>query len=83
MANVCDLELEHIESEEGPGYGGAMLAAVACGEFSSVKEAAERLVRVTETVKPDPEIRDRYEAQYQKFSRIYPAMKALFPVLNK
>ena len=83
MANVCDLELEHIESEEGPGYGGAMLAAVACGEFSSVKEAAERLVRVTETVKPDPEIRDRYEAQYQKFSRIYPAMKALFPILNK
>ncbi len=83
MANVCDLELEHIESEEGPGYGGAMLAAVACGEFSSVKEAAERLVRVTDTVKPDPEIRDRYEAQYQKFSRIYPAMKALFPVLNR
>ena len=28
MANVCDLELEQIESEEGPGYGGAMLAAV-------------------------------------------------------
>lgn len=83
MANVCNLELEHIESEEGPGYGGAMLAAVACGEFSSVKEAAWRLVRVTETEKPDPEIRDRYEAQYQKFCRIYPTMKSLFPVLNK
>ena len=83
MANVCNLELEHIESEEGPGYGGAMLAAVACGEFSSVKEAAERLVHVTETVKPDPDIRDLYEAQHQKFCHIYPAMKALFPILNK
>ena len=82
MANVCNLELEQIESEEGPGYGGAMLAAVACGEFSSVKEAAEKLVHVTATVEPDPEIRDRYEAQYQKFCQIYPAMKALFPVLN-
>ena len=82
MANVCNLELEQIESEEGPGYGGAMLAAVACGEFSSVKEAAEKLVHVTATVKPDPEISARYELQYQKFRRIYPAMKELFPVLN-
>ena len=28
MANVCNLELEQIESEEGPGYGGAKLVAV-------------------------------------------------------
>ena len=82
MANVCNLELEQIESEEGPGYGGAMLAAVACGEFGSVKEAAEKLVHVTATIKPDPEISARYEAQYQKFRRIYPAMKEIFPVLN-
>ena len=82
MANVCNLELEQIESEEGPGYGGAMLAAVACGEFESVKEAAEKLVRVTGTVKPDPEISARYEAQYRKFVRIYPALKEVFPVLN-
>ena len=82
MANVCNLELEQIESEEGPGYGGAMLAAVACGEFSSVKEAADKLVHVTATVKPDPELSARYEAQYQKFRQIYPAMKELFPALN-
>ena len=82
MANVCDLELEQIESEEGPGYGGAMLAAVACGEFSSVQEAADRLVHVTATVRPDPEISARYEAQYRKFREIYPAMKGIFPVLN-
>ncbi len=82
MANVCNLKLEQIESEEGPGYGGAMLAAVACGEFASVKEAAEKLVHVTATVEPDPEIRDRYETQYQKFRQVYPAMKELFPTLN-
>ena len=82
MANVCSLELEQIESEEGPGYGGAMLAAVACGEFASVQDAADKLVRVVATVKPDPAITARYEAQYQKFRRIYPAMKAIFPGLN-
>ena len=82
MANVCDLELEQIESEEGPGYGGAMLAAVACGEFASVQEAADRLVHVVATVKPDPEICARYEVQYRKFSQIYPAMREVFKNLN-
>ena len=82
MANVCGLELEQIESEEGPGYGGAMLAAVACGEFVSVEEAARRLVKVTGREIPDPELTARYEAQYAKFRRIYPALKEVFPALN-
>ena len=82
MANVCGLELERIESEEGPGYGGAILAAVACGEFGSVEEAANRLVKVVETVKPEPEIAARYEARYQQFRAIYPAVKELFPKLR-
>ena len=42
-ANVPALRLP-IESEEGPGYGGAILAAVGCGEFASVEEAADKLV---------------------------------------
>ena len=79
FANVCNLELELIESEEGPGYGGAMLAAVACGEYASVADAAAKLVNVIGCVEPDPEITVRYEAQYQKFRQIYPAMKKLFP----
>ena len=82
LANVCGLELERIESEEGPGYGGAILAAVACGEYANVEEAAAKLVKVTETVHPDPELTGRYEEQYQRFRRIYPAMKELFPKLN-
>ena len=82
FANVCGLELELIESEEGPGYGGAMLAAVACGEYGSVEEAAGKLVKVTGRVLPDPELTARYETKYQQFSRIYPALKELFPVLT-
>ena len=82
FANVCGLELELIESEEGPGYGGAMLAAVACGEYGSVEEAAGKLVKVTGRVLPDPEITARYETKYRQFSRIYPTLKELFPVLT-
>ena len=82
IADVCGLTLELVETEEGPGYGGAVLAAVACGEFSSVAEAAAKLVRVTGTVEPDPAVMARYEAQYQKYRLIYPALKGVFPALN-
>ena len=40
IANVMNLKVDMIESEEGPGMGGAMLAAVACGAFDSVEDAA-------------------------------------------
>lgn len=82
FANILNIELDLIESEEGPGYGGAILAAVACGEYATVEEAAEKLVKVVDTVKPDPELVAKYEAKYQKFKQIYPATKELFKIIG-
>ena len=82
IANVLNISLDIPKTEEGPGYGGAMLAMVCCGEFESVDACADALLSVTETIEPDPEIAARYEEQYQKFSLIYPALKSVFPVLR-
>ena len=82
FANVLNISLDIIESEEGPGYGGAMLAAVACGEYASVEEAAEKLVKVVDTVEPDPAIAAKYEERYRKFVQIYPAVKEIFPKIQ-
>ena len=81
LANVLGIPLTLPQTEQGPGYGGAMLAAVACGVFSSVEEAAEKIVRVTETIEPEPELVEKYERQYQKFAKIYPTVKDLFTEL--
>ena len=78
IANVMNLKVDVIESEEGPGYGGAMLAAVGCGAFESVEEAAEKLVKVVDTVEPEADLVEKYEERYQQFKNIYPAMKELF-----
>ena len=78
FANVLNIKLDIIESEEA-GYGGAMLAAVACGEYASVEEAASKLVKIVDTVEPDAEIAARYEERYHKFTQIYPTVKELFP----
>ena len=82
FANVLGIPLDTVKTEQGPGYGGAMLAMVGCGVFSSVKEAAEALVEVGGTTEPDPVLTARYEEQYRKFSWIYPALKSVFPAIQ-
>lgn len=78
IANVLGISVQVIESEEGPGYGGAILAAVGCGEFESVHEAAEKLVKVIDTIEPDADLTAKYEAKYQQFKKLYPTVKCLF-----
>ena len=78
MANVLNIPLDSVVTEQGPGYGGAMLAMVGCGAYGSVQEAADKLVSIASTVYPDAEIAARYEAKYQKYKQIYPACKHLF-----
>ncbi len=82
IANVLNLKVDIPESEEGPAMGGAMLAAVACKEFASVEEAAEKLVKVVDTVEPDPDIAKKYEARYAQFKEIYPALKPVFEIIK-
>lgn len=78
IAAVMNLKLDIIESEEGPGYGGAILAAVGCGEYESVEAACEKLVKVVDTIEPDPVLVEKYEKKYQQFQKLYPTVKALF-----
>ena len=80
VADILNIKVDIPESEEGPAMGGAMLAAVACGEYASVEEAAAKIVKVVDTVEPIPENAQRYEERYQQFRKIYPAVKALFPM---
>ena len=82
FANVLNAELEVPVSEQGPGMGGAMLAMVACGEYKTVKDCCGKLCAVASTVKPEEGLVAKYEARYQQFKKIYPAVKALFPEIQ-
>lgn len=79
MANILNLRLDSVESEEGPALGAAILAAAGCGIYSDVKEAAAAIVRVVDSVEPEAELAERYEEQYRKFRLIYPALREVFP----
>ena len=75
MADILNIDVDVPENEQGPSMGGAMLAAVACGEYASVEEAAAKIVRIKDTVHPDPAIAARYEERYRKYRKLYPLLK--------
>ena len=78
ICNVLNIKIDIPETEQGPGYGAAMLAMVGDGNYSSVVECSEKLVKIKATISPKKEIADRYEKQYLKFKEIYPSVKELF-----
>lgn len=81
LANILGIPLDIVATEQGPGYGGAILAMVATGQFPSVQIATDALVTVADTVEPDPALTALYEERYQQFKQIYPTCKDLFPKL--
>ncbi len=78
LASVMDMEIVTLENEQGPAIGGAMLAAVGCGEYVDVYEAAEKIVKCGKSYLPDKDLTAKYEERYKKFKEIYPAMQELF-----
>ena len=78
LANVLGIELRLPATEQGPGYGGALLAAVAAGVYPDVAAACDAVVSVRATVEPDPAAVAAYEARYQAWRQMYPALKSTF-----
>lgn len=78
LANVLNLKVDILTAEEGPALGGAMLAAVGCRRYSTVEDIAQKVVKIKETVNPDPEIAALYDKRYEAYRSIYPEVKGLF-----
>ena len=81
LANVLGIPLDLPATEQGPGYGAALLALVACGRYRNVAEVSRAMLHVQATVQPDPELTALYDARYAEFKQIYPACKPLFASL--
>ena len=83
VANIMNVKVDTVEVEEGPAYGGAILAAVANGAFANVEEATSKIVRIKETTEPETELVEKYQKGYDKFVEIYPALKDFYSMRTK
>ena len=77
LSNVLGADIYLTETEQGPSYGVALLAMVACGEYATVYEAADATVKKTLAVKYDPALKEIYDRGYAVYRRLYPALKGI------
>lgn len=78
LANVLGVQLDLPTTEQGPGYGAAMLAMVANGDAPDIDECSRGIVSIRETVSPDANAVAAYERRYRTWRRLYPALKPVF-----
>ncbi|MBO5773059.1 MAG: xylulokinase [Clostridia bacterium] len=81
IANVCDLTIHLPDLEEGPSYGGAILAMVGSGIYPSVQQACDRLVTIKEEIKPERQLVEAYQQKHQTFKKLYQSLKELFKTM--
>ena len=76
QADIYGREVKTVAAEEGAAYGAALLAGVAAGAWPSVDAACDAVVRIASTIEPDTESVNLLDRQYQKFMKIYPALRS-------
>lgn len=78
LADILDLDICLLNTEQGPSFGGAILAMVANGEYASLEEAVNSIVKVSKVIKPRDDIKKLYKDRYDIYKRLYPALKDIY-----
>jgi xylulokinase len=78
LADVLQVRLTATATSEGAAFGAALLAAVAAGWHPTPQEAAAALVRPAAVTEPGSAHVGEYEANYQTYRALYPALAPSF-----
>ena len=46
--------------------------------FASVEDATSKIVRIKDTTEPEAELVEKYQKGYEKFVKLYPALKDFY-----
>lgn len=83
QADIFNTPVVTLETEQGPGLGAAMIAAVGTGWFVDFNECADVFVNYQEKIIPNKENVEKYEEIYKVYKTIYEATKGLNDQLTK
>jgi xylulokinase len=76
LADVFNVRVAVLESEEGSAYGAALLALVGTGEFSSVNDVCKTAVHEVGFIEPRAEESAIYASGHRVYQSLYPRMKS-------
>ena len=81
LADTFNCSVRTVVSKEGPALGVAILAGVGAGIYPSVQEGCRRVIRLNEPQEPIAENVPKYDAYYQMYKKLYPALKDCYKEL--
>ena len=82
ISDIYNINTISIKNEEGPALGVAILASVACGIYSDIKEACKHLIKSKDEVIPIIENHNNYMKFYNIYVNLYPSLKDCFKQLR-
>ena len=83
QADIFDTEIVTLTTEQGPGLGAAMLAAVGSGLFPDMQSCMETFVHYDQQVQPIAENVKKYQAVYAIYQQMYAQTKEITHALQK
>ena len=76
-ADMLNLPIVALKTADAGTVGSAMLTGVAIGAFHDLKDAADHMVEEIHTYQPRPEMHEKYMAIYQRYEKVYRAVRPL------
>jgi xylulokinase len=76
-ADICRVPLRVPQVTEAACLGAALLAGVGAGVYRDLEEAVAQTVRFTRRVRPNPGSVEAYDARYELYCQLYPALRSL------
>ena len=77
QADIFDTEIITLTTEQGPGLGAAMMAAVGTGWFANLNECATTFVHYKSGIIPVKENVLKYNEAYESYKKVYGATRDL------
>ncbi|MDR0705424.1 MAG: xylulokinase [Planctomycetaceae bacterium] len=81
QADVFGQRVVTINSEEGPAFGVALLAAVGAGAFKNIQEACKAVIKVVKEAKPNAKAKKIYDNTMPVYQNLYCSLKNDFKKL--
>jgi xylulokinase len=81
LADVMNVELVTVSSQEGAAFGAALLAATGAGYFGDIPTACRSAIQVTGRTAPGDNVAE-YSSLYPHYRQLYPALQTTFNALG-
>ncbi len=76
-ADILNLPITALKTVDAGTVGSAMLTGIAVGVFADLTDAAKHMVEETAVYEPDAVMHEKYMESYQRYRRLYEAVRPL------